>query len=1317
MRKRRFAPLIGLAAAGLFVSCTEPPADVPKGAVAAVTPTPAKAAGTLDSFVAHRAQPFGAPSFTWLSGELDLPQGATATDAAWLTLRTLAKDQRVSPAALSSAHLLAVHDIGSGPLIAQFQQHVEDVEIFSGGLRIALDRRLRPLSASGALAGSVRPRSRDFGQDARPAVAAAYLKMTGAAMTGAEKLSPPTADQGGYQSYRLPSTQSGDAMGRVALAPATARTKKVWFSQAGGLSPSYYVELDVGPKDQADSSVNSFVVSAKGEVLYQHNMVQGDSYSYRVWADKDGKFTPWDSPQGNDYTPHPTGMRDGKSPTVKPSNLVTLQNAPFSKNDPWLAPGATLAKGNNVWAYADITAPDGFNMGDVALVPTTPGSFDRTYDLTTPPQATPDSIQAVTTHLFYVVNYMHDTFYDAGYDEKSGNAQQDNYMRGGMGGDPVKAEAQDYSGRNNANASTPADGMSPRIQMFLWDNAKKGMTVTAPAAAAGDYLAASAAFGPQTFTFTGDLVIVDDGTGTKDDGCETPFVNAAALVGKIAVISRGMCPFGVKVANAQANNAKGVLIVNNAPGLGPDPMGGTPPVTVIIPTLGITKEDGDKLRTLLMAGTDVTVILTAQKLPDRDGSLDTTIVSHEWGHTLSNRLVGNGNGLTSLQAGGMGEGWSDFVALLTITRPEDIKVPANAKWNGVYPLGGHVITGPFSFYDGIRRYPYSADLTKNPLTFKHIQRGVPLPQMPAPVFGADGSSNDEVHNAGEVWTSMLWECYSGLLRDGRYTFEQADQHMREYLVAGLKLTPNAPTFLEARDALLAAIYASEPKDFRVCWAGFAKRGAGIGATGPDRGSVDNTTVVESFAVGNALTFVSASVDDSVKGCDKDGVLDNNETGNLTVKFRNVGADTLTATTLTVRADNPAVSFPDGATVALPKTEPYQTGTVTMKIHMRDADPLVAFHVALVFSDPSLIAPGNVKVSVPFLGNYDDAAGTSATDTVDAPNTVWSTMGDTKLSVADPWMRLFDGPDGRWHINDSAVPADQYLITPPLHAAMDMSPGFSFKHRFSFEVDDILGIKQYADGGVLEASLDGGMTWTDIGAQITKGGYGGTLYKDNQSLPNRKAFVGETANFPTEYQPVTVNLGNAYKGKTFQIRFRMATDDGTSAAGWDVDEIAFVGITDKPFSSRVANRMMCANHPPVANAGQDQTVKPGDIVTLHGSGTDPDADPLTFNWTQTAGFISMLDKATLPEPKFTAPAVTETTVQTYSLVVNDGTVDSAPATVNITVQVDKQPPIQPPPDNGGCSCQAAGRSTGTPKLWLSLGLLGLLGLSLRRRRRS
>jgi IPT/TIG domain/PKD domain len=62
----------------------------------------------------------------------------------------------------------------------------------------------------------------------------------------------------------------------------------------------------------------------------------------------------------------------------------------------------------------------------------------------------------------------------------------------------------------------------------------------------------------------------------------------------------------------------------------------------------------------------------------------------------------------------------------------------------------------------------------------------------------------------------------------------------------------------------------------------------------------------------------------------------------------------------------------------------------------------------------------------------------------------------------------------------------------------------------------------------------------------------------------------------------------------------------------------------------------ANQPPVANAGDDQTVSPGDLVTLDGSGTDPDGDTLTFAWTQTAGGDVALSDPLSAAPTFTAP---------------------------------------------------------------------------------
>ncbi len=93
----------------------------------------------------------------------------------------------------------------------------------------------------------------------------------------------------------------------------------------------------------------------------------------------------------------------------------------------------------------------------------------------------------------------------------------------------------------------------------------------------------------------------------------------------------------------------------------------------------------------------------------------------------------------------------------------------------------------------------------------------------------------------------------------------------------------------------------------------------------------------------------------------------------------------------------------------------------------------------------------------------------------------------------------------------------------------------------------------------------------------------------------------------------------------------------------------------------------ANRPPIANAGPDQTVNEGALVNLNGTASsDPDGNPITFLWTQTAGPTVTLSNPASPTPTFAAPQVNANTVLTFQLVVNDGKVNSSPDTVNITV---------------------------------------------------
>ena len=92
-------------------------------------------------------------------------------------------------------------------------------------------------------------------------------------------------------------------------------------------------------------------------------------------------------------------------------------------------------------------------------------------------------------------------------------------------------------------------------------------------------------------------------------------------------------------------------------------------------------------------------------------------------------------------------------------------------------------------------------------------------------------------------------------------------------------------------------------------------------------------------------------------------------------------------------------------------------------------------------------------------------------------------------------------------------------------------------------------------------------------------------------------------------------------------------------------------------------------PPTADAGSDQTVDEGFIVQLDGSGsTDPSGDSLTFQWTQTAGTSVQLSDATIINPTFPSPSgLTHDETLTFQLIVNDGSQNSSPDSVSVTVQ--------------------------------------------------
>ncbi|MCY2986275.1 MAG: M36 family metallopeptidase, partial [Planctomycetota bacterium] len=350
----------------------------------------------------------------------------------------------------------------------------------------------------------------------------------------------------------------------------------------------------------------------------------------------------------------------------------------------------TDTRGNNVSAQEDRdnNNTDGHRPDGTASL-----TFNFPLDLAQAPTVYED---ASITNLFYWNNILHDVHYQYGFTEAAGNFQVNNYGHGGAGNDAVQADAQDGSGTNNANFSTPPDGFAPRMQQYIF----------------------------------------------------------------------------------------------------------------------------------------------TQTTPNRDSSLDSGIVVHEYGHGVSNRLTGgpaNANALNALQSGAMGEGWSDWWALMFTQVVGDQATDAYPM--GTYVLGQNPVTG-----SGIRRHPYSFDMAIEPLTF------------------GDFNTSSEVHDAGEIWAATLWDL-NWLLIQG-HTLDPAlpaglgfdpdlyhgtggNNLALQLIMDGLKLQPANPSFLDGRDAILLADRVNYGGAHQLAiWKAFARRGMGYSAS--DGGNANATTVVQAF---------------------------------------------------------------------------------------------------------------------------------------------------------------------------------------------------------------------------------------------------------------------------------------------------------------------------------------------------------------------------------------------------------------------------------------------------------------------------------------
>lgn len=532
---------------------------------------------------------------------------------------------------------------------------------------------------------------------------------------------------------------------------------------------------------------------------------------------------------------------------ISPSNALASPNGWHDANATIGGTSAALkfnyTRGNNVLAQEDANGDNGTGIrpdGTAVL------NFDFPYVNGVGQTLQPtDYTSAATTNLFYMNNIMHDVWYQYGFDEPNGNYQQSNLGRQGTTGvnsgtgDYVQADSQDGWSQttatlNNANFTPSNDGARPRLQMFMWTLGAPPtnfININSPASVAGPRAATTNVFqGTDRIPvptapngIVADLAKYENvklqPTFSGNSACQ-PVTNPFDVAGKIVLVRRGGCFFSNKVKNAQDAGALAVIMMDSIPD---NPtrlsMSSTGLLGITIPAVFVTKEIGDGLVAALANGpVNAKLEVPAGLYQYADGDFDNGIVSHEYGHGISNRLVGGGLSGCMNNYDQMGEGWSDWCALMMQLKPGE--TGAEARSVATYAIN-QPNTGA-----GIRDFPYSTDLTINPRTYASTN-------TPIPTVATDTGYRYKI---GEFWTSVLWDLNWKYIQkygydDNIYTGTGGNNRFMRLVLDALKLeTCNQTNIVTGRDNLLLADVATTGGvDHDMIANAFVRRGVGLNA--------------------------------------------------------------------------------------------------------------------------------------------------------------------------------------------------------------------------------------------------------------------------------------------------------------------------------------------------------------------------------------------------------------------------------------------------------------------------------------------------------
>jgi len=581
-----------------------------------------------------------------------------------------------------------VDDLGTHHI--SWVQVVDGIEVFGNGLKANVTKKGQLISLQGApVAGLV--------SQAKARSAKAALSAAGARSAAAEDIGGTARTATAKTSGMTTKWANGDS------------AKQVWFHTANGLRKAWMTYTNAG-----GSLIYSHVIDAQtGGLLYRRDLVSEGNGDALV--------------QDN----YPGAAKGG---TQRTENLI------YNK---WLPKKAkTLLEGTSVSAWADVNDDNQPNGNETVKVPGTAtgseykltsfqsSSFCSAAFVCSWDPAKPDSwktnMNQDVTNGFYLASNFHDWLAKPpiSFTSEAGNFET-------AGGDPVLLNALDGAATgenggpdanhvNNANMSTPPDGTSPTMQMYLFH---------AP--------------------------------GASDE--QDPFVPSSS-------------------------------------------------------------------------------------------SNDASILYHEYTHGLSNRLVVDATGnstLNSIQAGSMGEAWSDFYAM-------DYLVAHGLEKDTVAP--GEVLEGKYVSHGQLFRTQAMDCRVKAKaetcVGLDGTQGGYTYGDFPT-IGGAP-----EVHSSGEVWAQALWDLRE---RFGR-------SYALSLITRAMELSTADPTMLDMRNAIVQAdLVASGGKNADIIWTVFANRGMGWFAGVLDGG---DSHPIEDFhkPPTGATTSITGTVTDKDSGAPVAGAL-------------------------------------------------------------------------------------------------------------------------------------------------------------------------------------------------------------------------------------------------------------------------------------------------------------------------------------------------------------------------------------------------------------------------------------------------------------